>query len=271
MGKVMELAIHNCCACGMEFVKQRHSQRFCTKRCSMSVAAAKYRKENGLVAVGKTSKRPSHGPFKCMFCGVQFMARQRKSDKYCSRNCAFNEKAERKFVEEIRQAKQRLTWRNGICVTCGTVYRKQQPAQVVCSKACGRAWFNELRTTKRRQNEVCRCGNQKTVIGKYTSRYCMACRLNEAKKRKAIRNLMTVDVDETTTLRRIWTRDGGKCVYCQKETHLGGEQDGNDATRDHIVPISRGGRHVEENIVLACRSCNSHKSASSWEELTASK
>ena len=30
---------------------------------------------------------------------------------------------------------------------------------------------------------------------------------------------------------------------------------------DHVVPLSRGGRHEPANLVWACRSCNSRKSA----------
>jgi len=33
----------------------------------------------------------------------------------------------------------------------------------------------------------------------------------------------------------------------------------NPATRDHLIPISKGGNNTKENIVPACRSCNSKK------------
>lgn len=42
---------------------------------------------------------------------------------------------------------------------------------------------------------------------------------------------------------------GHRCAYC------GGHAD----TQDHLDAISRGGRHVPENVVPACRSCNSRK------------
>jgi 5-methylcytosine-specific restriction endonuclease McrA len=33
----------------------------------------------------------------------------------------------------------------------------------------------------------------------------------------------------------------------------------NDPTVDHVVPVSRGGTASMENLVVACRSCNSRK------------
>jgi len=48
------------------------------------------------------------------------------------------------------------------------------------------------------------------------------------------------------TRRAIFARDGGRCVYC------GGPAN----SVDHVVPRSRGGRHVWENVVAACRRCN---------------
>jgi len=45
-----------------------------------------------------------------------------------------------------------------------------------------------------------------------------------------------------------------ECAYCGKEFDCE-----NLPTRDHIIPISKGGNNIKENIVPACRSCNSKK------------
>ena len=42
----------------------------------------------------------------------------------------------------------------------------------------------------------------------------------------------------------------GKCVYCL-------ERDG--TTQDHVIPVSKGGKHVVENVLPACTRCNSSK------------
>ena len=47
-----------------------------------------------------------------------------------------------------------------------------------------------------------------------------------------------------------------KCAYCGKDFNIS-----NLPTRDHIIPISAGGNNVEENVVPACRECNSKKGA----------
>ncbi len=51
------------------------------------------------------------------------------------------------------------------------------------------------------------------------------------------------------TRRAVFARDGGRCVYCS----------GPATSIDHVVPRSRGGEHVWENVVSCCRRCNHAK------------
>lgn len=60
--------------------------------------------------------------------------------------------------------------------------------------------------------------------------------------------------------RALFERDNFQCLYC------GHFFDAKTLTRDHIVPSSRGGRDIWENVVAACRRCNQHKSNRSLEE-----
>jgi 5-methylcytosine-specific restriction endonuclease McrA len=49
--------------------------------------------------------------------------------------------------------------------------------------------------------------------------------------------------------RAIFLRDGGRCQYCGTEAE----------NIDHVIPKSRGGPHEWENVVAACKRCNSRK------------
>jgi 5-methylcytosine-specific restriction endonuclease McrA len=44
-----------------------------------------------------------------------------------------------------------------------------------------------------------------------------------------------------------------KCVYCDIKL------DFNNATADHIVPISNGGNNTQVNLVVCCSDCNNEK------------
>jgi 5-methylcytosine-specific restriction endonuclease McrA len=51
------------------------------------------------------------------------------------------------------------------------------------------------------------------------------------------------------TRRAVFVRDAWSCQYCG----------GSAENLDHVVPRSRGGLHVWENVVAACRRCNAKK------------
>jgi len=46
------------------------------------------------------------------------------------------------------------------------------------------------------------------------------------------------------------------CAYCTEHAD----------TLDHVLPRSRGGMTVQENLIPACRRCNGAKSSSDWRE-----
>jgi len=50
--------------------------------------------------------------------------------------------------------------------------------------------------------------------------------------------------------KEIYTRDEFKCLACGSDTFL---------TIDHINPIQKGGKTVDDNLQTLCRSCNSKK------------
>ena len=49
--------------------------------------------------------------------------------------------------------------------------------------------------------------------------------------------------------RAVFARDGHRCQYCGATAE----------NIDHVVPRSRGGTHTWENVVAACRPCNTRK------------
>jgi 5-methylcytosine-specific restriction endonuclease McrA len=51
------------------------------------------------------------------------------------------------------------------------------------------------------------------------------------------------------TRRAVFARDHWSCQYCAAAAE----------NLDHVIPRSRGGEHVWENVVAACRRCNARK------------
>ena len=52
------------------------------------------------------------------------------------------------------------------------------------------------------------------------------------------------------TLSELIARDGGVCVWCARTPWH------SDLTAEHLLPRSRGGRGLPENLAVACRTCN---------------
>tara|TARA_B100000678_G_scaffold148137_1_gene123636 strand:- start:3685 stop:4257 length:573 start_codon:yes stop_codon:yes gene_type:complete len=55
------------------------------------------------------------------------------------------------------------------------------------------------------------------------------------------------------TNRELFLRDANLCMYCGNKNHI------ISLTRDHVVPLSKGGKDLWSNVVTACRNCNIRK------------
>lgn len=60
--------------------------------------------------------------------------------------------------------------------------------------------------------------------------------------------------------RNVFLRDNYECQYCS--SYLPED----DRTLDHVIPISRGGKHEWTNVVSCCSYCNSRKADNTPEE-----
>ena len=58
-------------------------------------------------------------------------------------------------------------------------------------------------------------------------------------------------VQRKISRRALFARDGWRCVYCGTN--------GGRLTLDHVVPRSKGGESIWENVVTACAPCNLRK------------
>lgn len=141
-------------------------------------------------------------------------------------------------------------------------------------------WFDELvADIQREENAIAKqereqakyhpcevCGRQ--TKHKYTcSTKCSEKRNNQRKEDKRRIKIANALVDADITLESLYRRDNGVCALC------GGLCDWDDyvwrdgnkiagnyyPSKDHIIPLAKGGEHSWDNIQLAHRICNSLK------------
>jgi 5-methylcytosine-specific restriction endonuclease McrA len=73
---------------------------------------------------------------------------------------------------------------------------------------------------------------------------------------------------------QVFARDQGRCVYCAvpvRPRAKGLHRAPDLATLDHVIPRSRGGRTVAENLVLACHACNNARGTMTVESFRAAR
>jgi 5-methylcytosine-specific restriction endonuclease McrA len=105
--------------------------------------------------------------------------------------------------------------------------------------------------------------SSKTSSAKWYKTHPEADAVHSSKRRSA--RYANTPIDEMLTSTEwlaILAEHNGRCHYCQKVAKL---------TLDHVIPLSRGGKHSKDNVVPACKHCNSskgNKTLEEWNNLT---
>lgn len=207
----------------------------------------------------------------CLYCQKHLV---RKSDigriaKYCSKVCSdkFN-------GDKRKQRIQALTRRDVNCSNCQTAFVTHSKSQRFCQANCRKmglakeARINYIPRMKQTPRTIyCGwCGIPQQVGGSDTRNklYHDDCRLQAKRARyriKTVKRQSKLSVSLRVSVEQLAQRDGEYCYLCQEVIDLTLPRTNRfGATIDHVIPISKGGQDIMDNLKLTHWICNNRKS-----------
>ena len=198
---------------------------------------------------------------RCKTCGtVKRIKSQaiRKGSARCS-VCFERERIERDELKETEQQKKREQRRIALEIQRQETIRRKEE-----QKRQDRLDHTAVYTCET-------CGGMFLADDRKKNRFCGdKCRKKAHNKSKEWNRRIMLDkqmVDRDISLERLYQRDGGICYLCgnvcdwnDKKTVDGTIICGdNYPSIEHVIPLSKNGKHSWANVRLACRKCNSYK------------
>ncbi len=166
-----------------------------------------------------------HRNVRCRECEAKQASEKRKEQEAKAE--------ERKHKAEVNKAKRAKQLRMAVCDICGETFLTWNSKQKYCSASC------------RKES---------------TRRYLAYNQGSDDRLNKS--NIVDRDID----LKKLFKRDMGICQICGEPCDYSDCYTNENGTfiagntypsKDHIIPLSEGGKHSWDNVRLAHRSCNS--------------
>lgn len=236
----------NCYVCNTVFNPRQKNGKYCSRKCSGN--KPKYKVLTCIQCKGEI-KRSSHGSRDAGLC--------------CSRECGFKWQA---FIRSEFSALRRIAENNKPKPIVDTYLLKEIQAikriarkakDSRCCRHCGEIVYSKHVLV----HPTCRKEYSKIKKEQYrqTDSYKQSKKAAKSKRRALERGAR---VAEAISLDFILERDKYRCYICGIKTpkKLRGTCEDNAPEVDHIIPLSKGGLHVEANLRCACRKCNGLKS-----------
>lgn len=213
-------------------------------------------------AIAKGYLKTAVKPEFCLLCGVAIDQRITGGTykKYCSKKHAD------KYNYSLRPKVSKI---EKVCVYCFQTYLTNRKEGRFCSSDCRTKQLAIETKAKRVQlgakvySPNCeRCHQLINQDGKKYGRFCRSCALVKRReshrqkflKRQQVSNPMRISADV------LIERDGNICHLCNVEIDLSLARNSRfGATIDHVIPLSKGGLDVMDNLKLAHWICNIKK------------
>ena len=187
----------------------------------------------------KARLSPDYEPKRCDHCQQVFAPYRLKNARFCSMLCR-RRAAYKAANPRIEKA----------CARCGAPFTpKASNKAIYCSTRC-----NKAVTTAKAKLDPARLERRRRRARIYskTEKFRFT-QINHKARRRSVENEGRVTEAEW---KAIIARFNDSCAYCRA--------DDLKLTMDHVIPLSKGGRHCADNVVPACQPCNSAKCDSIW-------
>jgi 5-methylcytosine-specific restriction endonuclease McrA len=252
--RLLDPTVGNCARCGARFEGQRN-KRYCSLNCAKRAHESRARETRR----GSGPQRRGRSSGICLECSTPFVGQANK--RFCSRPCA-RRYYRRAHPIEHRESRRRYVRRHPERIREQDKRRRAERR----TRDSAHRLTPEYRTRQREYSRRYRERNPeraKAIHRKYRLRHPEKHRaatrrwreLNPARHAhvQAARRARELQASGTHTYaewKALLAVHGHRCAYCGSTGKL---------TKDHCLPLKRGGSHAIENIVPACRPCNQRK------------
>ena len=253
-----------CATCGEMFPVRDKRMVYCSKSCA---AKACYRRKMA------ADPLPLSTEFTCARCG-EFVPAKKKTGppaKYCSSRCR---EAANYVAAKARGTRYKPPLKPQlavVCAQCLTGFESSRSDARFCSQRCLSAWG---RSHEKGKCSIAECDRPIRAKGMCSKHYKATMRADgrlknppwddKAKARwRARKERMRGDSDaETFSFHEVFDRDGWVCGICSGPVDPDLKwPDPLSVSLDHIVPVSRGGKHRRDNAQCSHLRCNVSKGA----------
>lgn len=237
--------------CGKIFKPSNHAthiQRFCSDYC---------RQYN----FWKDKERPKQPKKKvnCKYCNTLYEKIGRSN--YCSDIC------KEKQYEKDKNKGRKIRLYKIYCKCCGNkTWSKNN--KIYCSYYCKERHRSTRRKNLKRRLKKCKiCNSWHSKRGVYCSVKCGKKAHKHRSSERMILARKNGQFDADIDIYKLIERDGGRCYLCGDDVlFLYNFNHPKYPTIEHVVPISKGGTHSWDNVMVACRDCNTRKKTKSLDD-----